>query len=95
MILRFCLFYRLPIVQGSSFGYLIPILAVLNLPENKCPDSFATDGWGNLTAEEKTEEWQQRMRIVQGSVAVASVLQVLLGYFGKADAHFGAASSLR
>ena len=30
----------------------------------------------------KTEEWQIRMREVQGSICVASVFQVMFGYFG-------------
>ena len=74
---------RLPIVQGGSFAYLVPILAILSLPENQCPADFAQNGWGNMTFEEKTEEWQKRMRVIQGSVAVASVFQVIVGYFGK------------
>ena len=75
---------RLPIVQGGSFAYLVPILAILSLPENECPADFAKNGWGNLTltSEEKTEEWQKRMRVIQGAVAVASVFQVIVGYFG-------------
>jgi xanthine/uracil permease len=79
------MYFRLPIVQGSSFTIFIPILAILNLPENQCPADFATEGWGNITIEEKTEEWQKRMRIIQGSVAVASVTQVVLGYCGRAS----------
>ena len=74
---------RLPIVQGGSFAYLVPILAILSLPENECPADFKQNGWGNLTYEEKTEEWQKRMRVIQGSITVASVFQVIVGYFGK------------
>ncbi len=71
-------------MQGGSFAYLAPLLSVLSLPENKCPAEFSDGAWtSNLTAEEKTEEWQRRMRVVQGSVAVASVFQVVVGYFGE------------
>ena len=73
---------RLPIVQGSSFGVFNIVLAILSLPENQCPANFDDEGWGNITQAEKTEEWQKRMRIVQGSLAVASIVQVALGYFG-------------
>ncbi len=30
--------FRLPIVQGSSFAFLLPTLAILNLPKWQCPD---------------------------------------------------------
>ena len=39
-------------------------------------------GWGNITYEEKTELWQTRMREVQGAIIVASLFQVVIGYFG-------------
>ena len=29
---------RLPIVQGASLGFLIPTLAILNLPKWECPE---------------------------------------------------------
>ena len=73
---------RLPIVQGSSFGIFNIVLAILSLPEYQCPANFGDEGWGNITQAEKTEEWQMRMRVVQGSLALASIVQVTLGYFG-------------
>ena len=36
-----------------------------------------------MSYEDKTEEWQRRMREVQGAIVVASVFQLVLGYFGK------------
>ena len=57
---------RLPIVQGGTFSLLAPTFAILALPENQCPPDFATSGWGNMSYEDKTEEWQRRMRAVQG-----------------------------
>ena len=33
--------YRLPIVQGATFSFLGPTIAILNLPEYKCPDASA------------------------------------------------------
>ena len=35
-----------------------------------------------MTFEDKTEEWQIRMREVQGAICVASIFQVLFGYLG-------------
>ena len=56
----------MPIVQGGTFSLLAPTFAILALPENTCPPDFATNGWGNMSYEDKTEEWQKRMRAVQG-----------------------------
>lgn len=69
---------RLPIVQGGTFSFLAPTFAILSLPENICPEDFAT----RFTADEKTEEWQKRMRQVQGAICVASSFQLFIGYFG-------------
>ena len=55
----------MPIVQGGTFSLLAPTFAILALPENKCPPDFAEVGWGNMSYEDKTEEWQRRMRAVQ------------------------------
>jgi hypothetical protein len=48
----------------------------------RCPADFGTNGWGNITYEEKTEEWQMRMRQIQGAIIVASMFQLLVGYLG-------------
>ena len=82
-ILQTVIGVRLPIVQGSSFGIFNIVLAILSLPEYQCPTNFIDEGWGNITQAEKTEEWQKRMRVIQGSLAVASIVQVILGYFGE------------
>ena len=73
---------RLPIVQGGTFSFITPTFAILALKQYRCPEDFAQNGWGNMTAEDKTEEWQVRMRAIQGSICVASVLQVVMGYCG-------------
>ena len=70
---------RLPIIQGGTFSFFAPTFAILSLPHNKCP----ADGWGeDMTYEDKTEEWMKRMREVQGAIIVASLVQVIIGYFG-------------
>jgi hypothetical protein len=38
--------------------------------------------------ESKTEEWQIRIREIQGAICVASVVQVVIGYFGKSYTKF-------
>ena len=88
-ILQTVIGVRLPIVQGSSFGIFNIVLAILSLPEYQCPTNFIDEGWGNITQAEKTEEWQKRMRVIQGSLAVASIVQVILGYFGEQSLKLG------
>ena len=73
---------RLPIVQGGTFSFFAPTFAILALPHNKCPENFETEGWGDMSYEDKTEEWQKRMRELQGAIIVASLSQVVIGYFG-------------
>ena len=74
---------RLPIVQGGTYSFLAPTFAILSLAHNKCPADFETNGWGpEYTAEQKTEEWQKRMREVQGAIIMASLFQILGGYLG-------------
>ena len=65
---------------------MAPTFAILALPEFKCPDGFEQGGWPeNVTEEQKVEEWQTRMRAIQGAICVASVFQLLIGYTGKLD----------
>ena len=74
---------RLPIVQGGTFSFIIPAMAILALPENKCPEDFPSNGWGpDYNATQKTEEWQRRMLDLQGAISVASIAQIIIGYFG-------------
>jgi len=77
---------RLPIVQGGTFSFLAPTFAILSLPHNKCPEDFAKNGWSNATfnatEEFKTEQWQSRMQEIQGAIIVASLFQVVVGWFG-------------
>ena len=40
--------FRLPIVQGSTFSYLIPTIAILSLPEYKCPKEMESGMFNNL-----------------------------------------------
>ncbi len=71
--------YRLPIIQGGTFTLIAPAIAILNLPENQCPPIEQIQG---MSEEDRTELWQSRMRTIQGSLAVASLIQVVLGFTG-------------
>ncbi|KAL1401903.1 hypothetical protein pipiens_019929, partial [Culex pipiens pipiens] len=70
---------RLPIVQGGTISFLVPTLAILNLPQWKCP---AESVMATLDAEAKTELWQVRMRELSGAIAVSALFQVFIGYSG-------------
>lgn len=70
----------LPIVQGGSFSYLIPSLAILNLPQWKCPANLS-----DLSRNQKTEEWQIRRREIQGAIIFASMFEMLFALTGKVN----------
>ncbi|GFX65684.1 hypothetical protein TNCV_4093771 [Trichonephila clavipes] len=57
-----CIVDKLPIVQGSSMGFLVPIIAILNLPEWECPERNPNI---TLTQDEAAEIWMPRMREVE------------------------------
>ena len=60
-------YFRLPIVQGGTFSFMAPTFAILALERNQCPADFGTPAWlQNRTQENRTEEWQIRMREIQG-----------------------------
>lgn len=58
---------RLPLIQGPSFVYLAPALAIINSTEFQ---SIATD------------RFKRTMRELQGAVIISSAFQALLGYSG-------------
>jgi nucleobase transporter 1/2 len=70
---------RLPIVQGGSFSYLVPSLAIMNLPQWKCP---APDIIAGMTSKDKTELWQVRMREIQGAIIFAALFETLFALTG-------------
>ncbi|KAG5845824.1 solute carrier family 23 member 1 [Anguilla anguilla] len=75
---------RLPILQGGTFSYITPTLAILALPKWRCPDP--TDASQSNTTEishaDPDEVWKSRMREIQGAILVASLLQLVLGLSG-------------
>ncbi|KZC09741.1 Solute carrier family 23 member 1 [Dufourea novaeangliae] len=70
---------RLPLVQGGTISFLVPTLAILNLPQWKCP---APEVMNEMSPENRTELWQVRMRELSGAIAVSSLFQVVVGFGG-------------
>lgn len=55
---------RLPIIQGGTFAFLTPTLAMLSLPKWKCPSWTQNATLVNASSPEFIEVWQTRMREV-------------------------------
>ncbi|XP_028252753.1 solute carrier family 23 member 1-like [Parambassis ranga] len=73
---------RLPILQGGTFALVTPAMAMLSLPEWKCPAWTQNASLVNTSSPLFIEVWQTRMRTLQGSIMVASLLQVVVGFSG-------------
>ncbi|XP_050710919.1 solute carrier family 23 member 1-like isoform X2 [Eriocheir sinensis] len=69
---------RLPIIQGGNFAYVVPIIVLINTSFRPC-DSISL---GNMTAYERQELWQVRMREVQGAITLSAIMQVVVGFTG-------------
>lgn len=70
---------RLPIVQGGTISFLVPTLAILSLPQWKCPPASELSAMNEI---ERQELWQIRMRELSGAIAASAMVQVILGYTG-------------
>ncbi|XP_043319720.1 solute carrier family 23 member 1-like isoform X1 [Cervus canadensis] len=81
-LLQVFLGIRLPILQGGTFAFLAPSLAMLSLPTWKCPTWTLNASLVNTSSPEFIEEWQKRIRELQGAVMVASCVQMLVGFSG-------------
>ncbi|XP_061270776.1 solute carrier family 23 member 1-like isoform X2 [Bos javanicus] len=81
-LLQVFLGIRLPILQGGTFAFLGPSLAMLSLPTWKCPEWTLNASQVNTSSPEFIEEWQKRIRELQGAVLVASCVQMLVGFSG-------------
>ena len=71
-------FHRLPIVQGGTFSFLVPTKAILETSFTACKNIDLS----SMTADARTELWQERMVIVQGAIIVSSLLQIIIGFTG-------------
>ncbi|KAM7362474.1 solute carrier family 23 member 2 isoform 2-T2 [Cochliomyia hominivorax] len=70
---------RLPIVQGGTISFLVPTLAILALPQWKCPSQEEME---EMNEDSRQELWKVRMRELSGAIAVSAMVQVILGYTG-------------
>ncbi|XP_029909224.1 solute carrier family 23 member 1 [Myripristis murdjan] len=81
---------RLPILQGGTFSFITPTLAILALPKWRCPAPNAPvmvpvqlqNDTGSLKMENSDEIWMSRMHEIQGAILVSSLLQIFLGFSG-------------
>ncbi|XP_066596965.1 solute carrier family 23 member 1 isoform X2 [Prorops nasuta] len=69
----------LPLVQGGTISFLVPTLAILNLPQWKCPSNEILS---EMSPENRTELWQVRMRELSGAIAVSATFQIIVGFGG-------------
>ncbi|XP_007951109.1 solute carrier family 23 member 1-like [Orycteropus afer afer] len=81
-LLQVFLGVRLPILQGGTFAFVAPSLAMLSLPAWKCPEWTFNASLVNSSSPEFMEEWQKRIRELQGAIMVASCVQMLVGFSG-------------
>ncbi|XP_061576897.1 solute carrier family 23 member 2 isoform X1 [Cololabis saira] len=77
---------RLPILQGGTFSFITPTLAILALPKWQCPTPNAplmlSVQLQNGTSQNSDEVWMSRIREIQGAILVSSLLQIVLGFSG-------------
>ncbi|XP_029705774.1 solute carrier family 23 member 1-like isoform X2 [Takifugu rubripes] len=73
---------RLPILQGGTFSLLTPTMAMLSMPEWECPAWTRNASLVDTSSPVFKEEWQSRLRNLQGSIMVASLLQIVVGFLG-------------
>ncbi|XP_037308195.2 solute carrier family 23 member 2 [Pungitius pungitius] len=81
---------RLPILQGGTFSFITPTLAILALPKWQCPAPKGSvtgptplqNTTGLPDNDNSDEVWMSRMREIQGAILVSSLLQIVLGFSG-------------
>lgn len=84
---------RLPIVQGGTFAFVTPTIAILLQPNWQCrytearrlngsAVNFADFGLPEVGSDGHREIWMKRIREIQGAIMVASLFQVVIGFSG-------------
>lgn len=74
---------RLPILQGGTFSFITPTLAILALPKWQCPSPHPEALANGTSVQQQDDEvWMSRMREIQGAILVSSLLQIFLGFSG-------------
>ncbi|XP_038636962.1 xan_ur_permease domain-containing protein isoform X2 [Scyliorhinus canicula] len=81
-ICAYFLALRLPILQGGTFTFLTPTVAMLSLPQYKCPEWTHNKTLVNVSDPIFIEVWQTRIREVQGAIMVAACFQIVVGFSG-------------
>ncbi|XP_036184491.1 solute carrier family 23 member 1-like isoform X3 [Myotis myotis] len=69
---------RLPILQGGTFAFVAPSLAMFSLPTWKCPEWTLNASQVNTSSPEFTEEWQKRIREVLLALCISWLLCFVL-----------------
>ncbi|XP_067855241.1 xan_ur_permease domain-containing protein [Heptranchias perlo] len=81
-LLQVLLGVRLPILQGGTFAFLTPTVAMLSLPKYKCPEWIYNKTLVNASDPIFIEVWQTRLREIQGAIMVAACFQIFVGFSG-------------
>ncbi|XP_038061413.1 solute carrier family 23 member 1-like [Patiria miniata] len=71
---------RLPIIQGTTFAFLVPTFSILRI-RGECPPA-PTENSTMAEIDAAEEEWLSRIREIQGAIMVASCVQVIIGATG-------------
>ncbi|XP_038061414.1 solute carrier family 23 member 1-like [Patiria miniata] len=71
---------RLPIIQGTSFAFLVPTFSILNIRGDCPPPPTENSTMEEIDAAE--DEWLSRITEIQGAIMVASCVQVIIGATG-------------
>ncbi|KAI5098065.1 hypothetical protein C0J45_11792, partial [Silurus meridionalis] len=81
-LLQVTLGIRLPILQGGTFTLLAPTTSLLSMPDWVCPAWTQNATLVNTSSPEFIQVWQSRIQVIQGSIMVGSLFQVLVGFSG-------------
>ncbi|KAL4225860.1 hypothetical protein ACF0H5_013849 [Mactra antiquata] len=84
---------RLPIVQGGTFSFVAPTIAIMLQPQWSCPYkearladgdgvNFTSHGLPDVGSDGHRDIWMKRIREIQGAIMVASLFQVVIGFSG-------------
>ncbi|XP_064614591.1 solute carrier family 23 member 1-like [Liolophura sinensis] len=79
---------RLPIMQGGSFSFLVPSIAILSLSKWCCPFTHKDRCNMNETdipdvaSDDHRVMWKSRIAEIQGAILVSALFQVVIGFSG-------------
>lgn len=73
---------RLPIMQGASFSFLMPVIALFSMEQCPYANSLPVNSTLVIGNDEHREFWKNRIRLFQGCLMVGSLIQVVIGFSG-------------